>query len=383
MGRFYGNLQVFAGADATAADAVFEAASAAVRRWVGSGPFTEAEPDDPWPPHRLVEFVRSPRWLTIFCAEANAVEAPQLARYLSSCVPAPVISCRVADSSFLTLLVFGGGHEIDRAEAIIDPPDPDARLEGTKAPHPQAWESLLSPGVEANDLERLWHAAAESADEVVLKLAALIGLDPRLLSSSDAGSIGNGRLMRLGFVATEHASWLAPSDAPPRFYLAQGLAAWAGIPLRGSASTGLMRRPLGQLVSAGGKGLGVRVELTSSSNEMPLLSNVRIRLDTGRSTSASELTPHPDAAGLEPVGSMTARFETYRIPRGAPDPRALLEAAATDTVSADVLRGLSTLPNVRGDIVGGGSRNLHVTVAPLQNPHGGVVWTLPLISADQ
>lgn len=159
---------------------------------------------------------------------------------------------RVLDGSLVRMRLYDKGGEVDRAVVDVDPSDPDGMHAIAQEPIAAAWDRLLVDGQSGDTLRAKWNSTGRTADEKVVTISNLIGLDPSHSESTwperrERGEIALETALR--FTLTDNAPWLAAPGSQPRLCL---------IPLsvfrrHATMNARLGRAHIGQLVSCGGR----------------------------------------------------------------------------------------------------------------------------------
>ena len=366
MGRFFGSIHAFAGDDDSSV--VRTRVASAVSRWVTAGPFREIDAADQSTVHRRASLLVGQRWISLYCTEAMTSEGSALAEQLARDTGLATLWFYVADGSMLHMAVYETGAELDHAIVDVDPPDAGGALDPMKEPTDAIWKRLLLDEVNGDDLREQWNSTATSAEDKVRAIAALLGLDPSRVDSYLPESRG-GESMTLRFTLTDNSPWLVERGNPPKLCLAP----YSVFRRHGTMTSGLGPAAIGQLVSCGGEGRGITVDVGGVSVARRQLQNIRVRIQRGGGSGDVDNTSVVDVAPRD--GYVVENLE---IPRGAANAQMLVHLAAVQASASDVLAALSFRFFLEAETRLRGDGELVMRIVPDANPDGAVAWTVPV-----
>lgn len=366
MGRFFGSIHAFVGDDGRSA--LSNHLASAVSRWVTAGPFREIGADDPSTVHRTASLRGGPRWISLFCTEALTNEGSALAEQLARDTGLTMLWFRVRDSSLVQMGIYEAGAEVDHVVVDLDPPDRGTVLDEVRGPTAAAWERLLLDGVSGDDLREEWNSRAGSAEEKLASISTLIGLDPSRSQGHMPDSPEGGKI-NLRFTLTENSPWLAGAGSPPKLCLLP----YSVFRRHGTMSSGLGPATIGQLVSCGGEGHGMEIEVGGVSAVRRQLENVRVRIQRGNADFENSFV-----VDIEPRDRIRNMVENLDIPRGAVDVATLANRATEQASAGDVLAALSFRLVLEAETRLRGDGELRIRVVPGANPAGEVAWKVPV-----
>lgn len=390
MGAFFTNVQVHVGG-ATPAE-VRGKTEAAIRQCVLAGPFVEVTSGDEPPDRTVILGPQDPgAWAAVYdeLTETQDLETlTELAKVLSKTTGGAAVGVLVHDSDVLELRLCRAGMTTD---AFSSDPDYFEKV-GRKrrrelSGQPDRWADLLVPGATAEDLRGAWHGQDLSAEDVLTRTAALLGIAPeRCLVGFNGVSTEPlpDTFVRLCFRSTEARLKLVEAEGAPRLVMFSG-----GGRIRCSVGDPITN--LSAMVrSNAGASTGLEIMLHGDAIDQALIEPARVTVRVG----ATAVEAAPMRGERDQQAALIARLTDFEMPAGLTVGghetldgylAALFQEAKPSTPAdmAALLRRLeapeqakwASTMTLHVDAVAShpGIGNLLIAVAPLANPGGGVV----------